>query len=124
MLPSDPSWLITTGISLDLLQDHLKRKSKEPDATRLWVEWQAWGMLLAVYWTLPLLHRFAFTASSNPHLEEAIIEQKHRPQSNEISIISLLSVCLVGARFLSESDHDKRDWLLVSRVKVATDLGC
>lgn len=114
MLPSDPSLVIATGIFLDLVQDHLKRKSKEEVATRFWVEWLAWGAIfLAVYSNNSLFHKFALSSSANVHLEEAIIEEKTRPPSNYIWITRLLSLCLVGAGFLSDSEHDERDWLLV-----------
>ena len=113
MLPSDPSSFFATGILLDVIQNYLKRNSKDEDATRFWAEWLAWGILLAVYWTIPFAQRFTTSSSSNAQLEEAIVEEKHQPQSKTAWMATFLSICLVGSRFLSESEHGKYDWLLV-----------
>jgi hypothetical protein len=124
MLPSDPSLLVATCVLLDLIYNYLEGLYTKERLPGFWVEWLAWGILLAVYWTIPFLQRFATSSGSDAKLEEAVIEEKHPQQGNDAWMAGTLPVCLVGSSFLFESEHGTRDWLLVGRVDVAVDGEC
>ncbi len=115
MSPLDPSLLFAAGVALDLIHDALERKLPKEEAAGFWVEWLAWAILLAVYWTLPFIHRYATSSILGAELEEAAVSEKRSECRGDAWVAYALSFCLVGAGFLWQSENERYNWALVSR---------
>jgi hypothetical protein len=115
MSPLNPSLLFAIGLALDLIHDDIQRKPKKEEATGFWVEWLAWAILSAIYWTVPIIHRYVPSSALDAESEETAISEKGSYRKIDTWVAFALAFCFVGVGFLWQYDQETYDWALVSR---------
>jgi hypothetical protein len=115
MSPLNPSLLFAVGLALDLIHEDIKRKLEKEQEIGFWVEWLAWAILSAVYWTIPIIHRYVPSSTLDAGSEEIAISEKGSYRKLDTWVALALACCFVGVGFLWQYDQESYNWALVSR---------
>ena len=113
MSPLDPSLLIATAIAFGLIHDYLEHKLEKEKSTGFWVEWLAWAIILAVYWSISIIRQYDTSSTSATRLEEAAVFEERPQRTNDAWVLPAISFCVVGGGFLWQSEHENYNWAVV-----------